>query len=424
MRQEGDRMTGKKIPDDAARRIRGVYVARQPIFDRSLKLYAYELLFRSGFSEFYDQSDGDLASSKTIMNSFLLLGLDSLTGGRMAFINFTRNLLLGEVATIFPREQLAVEILETIAPDDEVIAACRRIKKAGYTIVLDDFIFKPELQRFVDMADIIKLDFRISGVRERQSLINQLGHGRIRFLAEKIETRKEFDEAFAMGFSYFQGYFFARPEIVSGKDVPGYKLNYLQILREVHKIDADFGELEDIIKRDVSITYKLLRLINSAAFGFSTKIQSIKQALTLLGLKEFRKWVSLIALSGMGDDKPEELVLTSMSRARFCELIAPRIGMKDKSSDLFLTGMFSMIDAFIDQPMEEILNELPLSEAIKTALMGGENVYRTALETAISYERGDWDSLGDLRSRLGMDEEEFPTIFHSSIEWASRIFIE
>lgn len=169
-------MADKNIPDASAERIRGVYVARQPIFDRKLNLYAYELLFRSGFSEFFDCADGDLASSKTIMNSFLLLGMDSLTGGRTAFINFTRNLLLGEVATIFPREQLAVEILETIEPDDEVIAACRRLKKIGYTIVLDDFIFKPELQRFVDMADIIKLDFRISGVRERQALINSLGH--------------------------------------------------------------------------------------------------------------------------------------------------------------------------------------------------------------------------------------------------------
>jgi len=415
-------MSDKKVPGKPVERMREVYVARQPIFDRKLDLYAYELLFRSGFSDFFDCADGDLASAKTIMNSFLLFGLDSITGGRMAFINFTRKLLLGETATMFPREQLAVEILETIEPDDEVIAACRRLKKAGYTIVLDDFIFKPELQRFVDMADIIKLDFRISGVRERQALIGQLGHDRIRFLAEKIETRSEFDEAMEMGFSYFQGYFFARPEIVAGRDIPGYKLNYMQILREVHKPDADFGELEEIVKRDVSITYKLLRFINSAAFGFAKKIQSIKQAISLLGLKEFRKLVSLVALSGMGDDKPEELVLTSMSRARFCELIAPRIGMKDRSSDLFLTGMFSMIDAFIDQPMEEILNDLPLSEAIKTALLGGENLYRTALETAMSYERGDWDSLGLLNKQLGLGENEFPHIFQSSIRWASRIF--
>ncbi|HPO46510.1 MAG TPA: hypothetical protein PK875_12020, partial [Spirochaetota bacterium] len=142
-------MSDKKVPGKPVERMRGVYVARQPIFDRKLDLYAYELLFRSGFSDFFDCADGDLASAKTIMNSFLLFGLDSITGGRMAFINFTRKLLLGETATMFPREQLAVEILETIEPDDEVIAACRRLKKAGYTIVLDDFIFKPELQRFV-----------------------------------------------------------------------------------------------------------------------------------------------------------------------------------------------------------------------------------------------------------------------------------
>jgi EAL and modified HD-GYP domain-containing signal transduction protein len=337
-------------------------------------------------------------------------------------VNFTRNLLINEVATIFPRDLLAVEVLENIVPDETVLTACRKLRKAGYLIVLDDFILKPGFEPLVQIADIIKVDFRISGAKDRHTLLRTIGHERIKFLAEKVETKEEFFQAREMGFSYFQGYFFSRPIIIAGKEVPGYKLTYLQILREINQPETDFEELEHIIKRDVSLAYKLLRFINSAAFSFHTKIQSIKQALTLLGMREIKKWVSLIALSGMGDDKPEELAIVSMSRAKFGEILASKVGMKEKNSDFFLTGMFSMIDAFIDQPMADILADLPLAEPIKVALLGGSNIYRDVIELVIAYERGDWDTCTVFIGKLNLNESEIPEIFITSIEWAHKIF--
>ena len=404
--------------------LNGVYVARQPIFDVKEELYGYELLFRSGFNNIYDSSDGDYATGKTILNSFIMLGLDPLTGGKLAFINFTKNLLLNEVATIFPRELLAVEVLENIEPDESVIEACKKMKKAGYLIVLDDFVFMPKFQPLIEIADIIKVDFRISNSDAIHSLLSRLSSSKIRFLAEKVETKEEFIMAKEVGFAYFQGYFFSKPHIISGREVPGYKLNYMQILREMNKAEADFDVLEHIIKRDMSLTYALLKFINSAFFGFSAKIQSIKQAITLLGMNEFKKWVSLIALTGMGNDKPEELMVNSLIRAKFCEFMARKTNMKDKSSDLFLMGMFSMIDAFIDRPMQEILGELPLSTPVKEALMGKENQFRDILDLVIAYEKGNWLIWGNYIKKLKLEESEFPDIYMSSIDWARKIFRE
>ncbi len=404
------------------RPVQNVYVARQPIFDRHQNIYAYELLFRSGFHNFYDSLDADLATSKTILNSFSVLGMDMLTGGKMVFVNFTRNLIIKEVATIFPKELLAIEILESVTPDEEVIRSCRRLKKAGYLIALDDFVLTPQYYPMVDIADIIKIDFRIAEFSDRHTIMKQLGNKKIKFLAEKVETQDEFRQAHDMGFNYFQGYFFSRPIIVHGKDVPGYKLAYLQILREVNNPDADFEDIEHIVKRDVSLAYKLLRFINSATFSFPAKIKSIRQALALLGMKEIKKWASLIALSSMGNDKPEELVNASMYRAKFSELIAWKIGMSKDCDNLFLTGMFSMIDAFMDQPMDEILLDLPLADPIKKALMGENNVYREIVDLAIAYERADWEKCFYYLKRLNLKEEEMPDIFATSIQWVHRIF--
>jgi len=412
---ENRKLNGEKL-------ISRVYVARQPILDRQERLFAYELLFRTGFDNYYDHIDGDYATSQTIMNSFMTLGMDSLTGGKMAFINFTRNLLLKEVAAIFPKKLLGVEVLETIKPDEEVIDAIKKLRRAGYLIILDDFILKPGYDRLIDLSDIIKIDFKISNQRERETVLSSVNNPRIRFLAEKVETKQEFALAKDMGFSYFQGYFFSKPVIISRKDIPGYKLIYLQVLQAVNDPGVEFEQLEHIVKRDVSLTYKLLRFINSAAFGFHTRIQSIRQALTLLGMKEFKKWVSLIALNGMGDDKPEELVVSTMIRARFCELIAGPINRKNETSDLFLMGMFSLLDAFVDRPMEEIMAELPIAAPIKAAILGDENPYTDVLRLVISYESARWEEAQEYVNRLGLDEARCPDIYLSSLEWASRIF--
>ncbi|MCL4439596.1 MAG: HDOD domain-containing protein [Firmicutes bacterium] len=240
-------------------------------------------------------------------------------------------------------------------------------------------------------------------------------------MAEKVETTEMFKEAFEMGYSYFQGYFFSRPIILTGQDIPGYKINYLQALEEVNRPEMDFDRLEGIIKRDVSLSYKLLKYINSAAFGFRSKIDSIKHALVLLGIQEIKNWVSLIILRGMGEDKPDEITTSSILRAKFGELIAPKVGLQERSSDLFLMGMFSMIDALISRPMTDILDELPIAEDIKRALLGKECRYLDLYELILAYEKGNWEEFSALAARIKLDEAEVPKIYLQSLAWANQV---
>jgi EAL and modified HD-GYP domain-containing signal transduction protein len=297
--------------------------------------------------------------------------MKEMTGGKKAFINFTRDLLLEEYATILPKDVVVVEILENVEPDEEIVAACQKLKQAGYTVAMDDFVsYEEKFEPLINLTDIIKIDFIEADAEDRKALVEMFQPRGIKLLAEKVETKEEFDQAAEMGYTYFQGYFFSKPVIISGKDIPGFKLTYLQMLQEINSPEMDFRKIEDLIKREVSVSYKLLRYINSAFFGLRRKVESIRQALALLGERNIKKWISLIALSSMGEDKPMELAASSLIRAQFCESLAPKMGMRDREHDLFLMGLFSMIDAIIDRPMAEILDELSISEDIKVALSG------------------------------------------------------
>jgi EAL and modified HD-GYP domain-containing signal transduction protein len=317
---------------------------------------------------------------------------------------------------------MVVELLETVEPDEEVIAVCRKLKELGYLLALDDFVFDQTMRPLIDLADIIKVDFLSTDRDQRAALIAQINPRRVRFLAEKVETDEEAENARHLGYSLFQGYFYSRPKIIQGRDVPGYKLNYLQLLREAMQQDLSLDKMEQIVSRDVSLAYKLLRFINSAAFSFRSRVQSIHHALVLMGVREIRKWVSLVALTGLGKDKSEELVVGSLIRARFCELVASRVGLGHRSSDLFLMGMFSMIDAFLDRPMQEALATLPLDDDIKIALLGGKNRCRDVYELTLAYERGDWEGLSQHTTVLNLVEEEVPQLYLQSVELAHKVY--
>ncbi|WP_418792064.1 EAL and HDOD domain-containing protein [Phosphitispora sp. TUW77] len=396
-----------------------VFVARQPIFNRCQQVFGYELLYRLGTENYYPDSNGDYASSEVIANSFLLFGLESLTGGKRAFINFTENLLKNEVAANLPNDLIAVEILEHVKRNKEIVTACKRLKELGYMLVLDDFVYESVYEPLLDIADIIKIDFLETPSENRKNLINKYRNKKVNFLAEKVETIDDFKQALESGFTYFQGYFFSKPIIISGKDIPANKLNYIQLLHEINMVDLDFDRLDNIIKRDVSLSYKLLRYINSAAFGFRTKITSIKHALVMLGIQEIKKWLSLITLKGMCEDKPDEILTSSIIRARFGELIAQKCGLADRSSDLFLVGMFSLIDAIIGRSMSDILAELPVSEDVKKTLLGEKHIYRDIFELILSYEKGDWKSFSYYASLIKLDEKEVPQFYIMSLEWAN-----
>lgn len=395
------------------------FIARQPIFDMRQKAYGYELLFRSGLDNFFRHVDPNQATSKVITDSFFLLNLSSLTAGRRAFINIPRDFLVQEFLFLIPKDQIVVEILEQVTPDEEVVAACEKLKRAGYLLALDDFVYEDRYEPLIGLTDFIKVDFLSTEKEVRRDLVRRFRRFGIRFLAEKIENQEMFDEAREIGYAYCQGYFFCRPMIISGKDIPGLKLHYLRLLQEIHRPELDFEKLSEIVRREISLSYKLLRYINSAFFGLRNKISSLKQALLLLGEKEIRKWITLVTLATLGEDKPEELVIQSILRAKFCESLAPLIGLRHRAEDLFLMGMFSMIDALLDRPLSEILSDLPISEDIKRALLGEENALAEVYHYILFYEKGEWEKLSGLGLRLGIDEAKIGALYLEAVKWSS-----
>ncbi len=394
---------------------REVFMARQPIFNRKKEIYGYELLFRTGFDNFFDLSvDQDYASSRTLVDSFMNFGVKDITGGKKAFLNFTGPVLLSEIAQMFSKDILVVELLETVKPSSEVIEAFRNLKSKGYTLALDDFQYFPEFEPLIELSDIIKIDFKLTRAGDRKMMMKIIGDSGKKFLAEKIETHEEFQEAMGLGYSYFQGYFFQKPVIVAGKDVKGYKLNILQIMKELEE-DADYGRVEEILRRDVALTYKLLRFINSAAIGVVERVSSVRHAISLLGVDEFRKWVIMMMMIRLGEDKPEALMKHSIIRATFCESLATILDGDYKASDYFLLGLFSLIDAYLDRPMDEIVLDLPIADHIKDALLGKENSLSRILDIFRGIEASSWDEVSSLCTLSGIDEKIIGQVYLEAI---------
>lgn len=403
-----------------------LHVARQPIFDTNQRVVAYELLFRSGFTNHYSGVSGDQATHEVIANSFLDIGIDVLTRGKKAFINFTANSLQNNLPALLPKQWIAIEILESVMPTDDVIEVCSNLKKKGYLMVLDDFVFHPRYQPFIEIADVIKVDFRRTSSSEKGDLVQRLQKYPIQFLAEKVESQEEFQEGLALGYSYFQGYFFGKPKILTCKNIPGYKMNYFNILQQLSRSELDYNEMEAIIKQDVSLSYKLLKFINSAAFCFRQKVKSLRQALTLLGKKELIKWVSLLALQSVCQEQPGELVLSSLIRARFAEeLTASHSLLKFRSQDAFLMGMFSHLDALLGRPMPEALDSIPITNEIKQALLGnGHHFFALLYHLIISYECGNWEEFNGYRMELQIEEVKVAQCYRSALFWANQLLAD
>lgn len=402
-----------------------IFIARQPIFDEKKVVFAYELLYRSDtINRAYIADDG-FATMKVIANS-LLMGLQKLTNGKQAFIHFNRKLLLGKAPLLFPRELLGVEILDPGEIEQRLILSCQQFKKAGYSLILDGLSLNREFLPLLALADIVKIDFRATNPQERQNLVAYLHTAKlkVKLMAEKVETHSYFEEAQKLGCVYFQGFFFQKPDLISRKEMPGYKLNYLQILKKINDPSPDFGEIEEIIKRDVSLAYKLLRFINSASYGFLVSIRSINHALLLLGKREVKKWLTIIVMSGIGRSKPPELMNAVIIRARFCELIATRFKLHTEPADFFLLGLFSMVEAFLDRPLQEILEELPLGDEIKLALLGNEGIFHSVLMLVESFEQGDWQAFSVWAKQLALEEESVAILYVDAVEWATAYSTE
>lgn len=398
-----------------------IYVARQPIFDIKKCIFGYELLFRADMANFFPEMEGDSATSKLLSNSFFNIGIEKIAGSNLAFINFTQELLLKQLPLMFSQDRLVVEILENVQPDRDVIEACQEIALNGYIIVLDDFFYKPSLEPLIEVADIIKIDVKATPLEEVGDLVRKMTERGVDLLAEKVETHDEFKKALKMGFRYFQGFFFSKPEVLAGKEISTPQMQLLEIMAEVNKEDFEFNRLEKMIVRDASISYKLMRLINSAYFKRAKEISSIRQAIVMIGEVGIRRFLSLISMAGLAGNKPDELIRVSLVRAKFCELLGNHPGRSSETSELFTLGLFSLIDAIMDDSMENLMSQIPLSSNIKEVLISRTGDLSGYLSLVESYERGDWGEIEEAANIMGIDQSHLPRQYMESLSWADSL---
>jgi c-di-GMP-related signal transduction protein len=394
------------------------FIARQPIFDERLKLFAYELLFRSSDKNVF-QSRPE-ASSSIIVDSVTLFDLQALLGHAKAFINLDEAALQRGAARLLPPERVVIELLETVVPSPEVVQHCRDLCASGYLLALDDFVDHPKWEPLLLLAKFIKVDFRISNADSRRALAQRFRTSGIQLIAEKVETQAELNEARSLGYTFFQGYFFCKPAMVSTRDIPGSKLNYIRLLQAVSSSEISLDDVETLLKQDPAIVYKLLRYLNSPLLGLR-EIRSVRHAMTLLGELEFRRWVSIVVIVAMASDKPPELIRTALTRAFFCEEISRAMGMGPEGPNLFLMGLLSVTDAILDRPIGEILATLPVSSEVRTALCGGANRFRDIYDTLLAYEHADWDALASATSRIGPVEAAIPGCYQSAAARATSV---
>lgn len=392
-----------------------LFIGRQPIFDVDLNVYAYELLFRS--SE--DQAgagvvDGNNATSQVMLNAFFDIGLNNLVGDNKAFINLTQYFLEDANRISFPPGQVVLEVLEDVVPNELVIETLTTLKSMGHTIALDDFELSEHLKPMVCLADIVKIDVMSLNREEIELHVKELRGFNLKLLAEKVETYQEFEYLKDLGFDYYQGYFFAKPTIVKGK---GLKLNQTSILQLIAKVNSptiEIEELSDIISMDVSLSHKVMKFVNSSASGIKVEVNSIQQAVSLLGLNTIKNWVS-IAVLATAEDKPNELSTLAMVRAKACLELAKASG-QPKSETFFTVGLFSTLDAMMDQPLSVLLADLPLADDLKKGLLEKSGVYGEVINCVIAMERNDLNNI----SFQKLDIESMSEIYLGTLLWADQ----
>ena len=396
------------------------YAARQPILNRNKELFGYELLFRDSLENVFPSINEDEATSRLIEGSQLSLGLEEMTGDKPAFINFTLETLVKGYAKTLATNEVVVEILETVQPGKRLLAAVKELKELGYTIALDDYKHAPVWRHFYPYVDIIKIDWLDTSLDEIKEIIQQTkDFPSIKFLAEKVETYEQFEQAMELGFEYFQGFFFAKPEVVQSKALAPSEMALAELLYETSNPEMDLKKVTQVFERDVNLSYKLLRYTNSAAFKRRAEISTIKQALVVLGIEELKRFLSVLFTAQVSSDKPPELMRLSLTRAKFAELLAEQAQQYQETSKAFLTGMLSLIDGILDQKMETILEKLPLSQEIKEAILKSEGRLADYLSLVEAYEQAKWQEANEIKARLNLDSDKIPTAYHDALQWAN-----
>jgi len=397
------------------------YAARQPILDKEKNLFAYELLFRDSIDNVFPEIDGDEATTKMIEASKFNLGIGEFTANKPAFINFTLETLSLGYAKMLSTDEVVVEILETVKPGKKLLAICKDLYDQGYTLALDDYVHKKVWTHFYPFIKIIKIDWKISSLDDikevKQAISN---YPKIKLLAEKVETYEEYNQAVELGFELFQGFFFAKPEMVKTKSLSPSQIAMAELLYETSKPELDLVNITSVFERDVTLSYKLLRYANSPIFRRGNEISSIKQALVTLGSGELKRFLGLMFAVNVNPDKPSELINSAMARAKFCELVAHDISVPVDESIAFLTGLLSLIDAILDEKLEIILEKLPLAQEIKEPLLTKKGVLASLIQLLELIEHAEWDKTAVVMKKLGIDKDKVIKDYNEALSWADE----
>jgi EAL and modified HD-GYP domain-containing signal transduction protein len=399
-----------------------IFVARQPIFDRSNIVVGYELLYRNGSENFYSNTDGNKATLNVIANSFYNFGIKNITNNKRAFINFTEELIKKEVATILPSNSMVIEILEDIEPTDEVMLACKKLKEKGFTLALDDFIFHKKYTNLIELADIIKIDFILTKGEDRKKILELSSiNNKIKFLAEKVENEEDYLTAFKLGYTYFQGYYLSEPVTLSRKCIPINKHIAWKIIKIINKEDFSYNELETLMMH-LGISYKILKLINSSLYYLKNKVSSIRNAITYIGKQELAKWLYIILLNDLKVNTQNELIKISLLRANLCEFICDMSIYKAQKFSAYMTGLFPMADVILNCPIKVIINDLCMVDEIKDGLLEEKTPLNSILKLVICYEKGQWDEVIYYADKIKIDPSKISKVYVESLKWADNIF--
>ena len=394
------------------------FAARQPILSASEKVMAYKLLFRTDFKDYFPSVEGD-AASRAVIDMSSLIGLDTLCNDRLAFIVTTRGTLLGEYLALLPPDKTVAEIPDSLLADAEVVSACTELKRTGCKIALSGFTLDDHRECLDGIADFIKIDIKQTTLVDVATLIQRYRNAGPRLIAEKVETREDFEFCKSVGFSWFEGYFFRKPETMHARGVQSNRIVFVRLLMAVSKPELDLREVEELIKSDPTLYLRLLRYLNSAIFARRIEVKTISQALAILGENEIRRWCRLSGMLELSKNRPSDLAISALVRARFGELIGTRVEHGD--SDLFQIGMLSMMDAILEIPMREVLEGLPLESEARTVLMENKGPLSLIYHLILAVEGGMWQSVAELSADLNIQQDFVAQAQWQAMEWAQSI---
>ncbi|WP_419147823.1 EAL and HDOD domain-containing protein [Pseudoalteromonas 'SMAR'] len=395
------------------------YAARQPIFDAHKELVSYELLFRDGIDNVFPDIDGNEATSRLVEGSQFTFGLEELSNNYPAHINFTLETLLKGYVQMLAPDQVVIEVLETVQPGKRLLACIKELYELGYVIALDDYQHQGVWRHFYPYIKQLKIDINHCSEEQIATIKAAIKpFQQIQLIAEKVETYEQFEQAKQWGFKYFQGFFFAKPEVVKTKALAPSEMAMAELLYETSKVEPDLAKITDVFQRDVNLSYKLLRYANSAVFKRRTEIATIKQALVVLGNEELRRLISLLFTAQLSTDKPLALLSLSLLRAHFMEAVAKQAAKLSDTGSAFLIGMMSLMDAILDDDMVNLLANLPLAQEIKATLLQQPTGYSNYLLLAQAMEQGDWNQVESLSAKLDLTSEQVASIYQQSQHWS------